>query len=130
MAGSRRISVRLNEQRMGRLEAYCKQIGCTPSDIVRLALDSYLGAEPGHRGNGAAQPRLAPPEAAMPFVPRFTGWGSGDVREYRNRLYLELLGCSFACKKLYPKTPNMVDGYIELRQLAGLFGVEEQGVGQ
>jgi hypothetical protein len=116
--------VRLDEQRMERLERHCKDTGCTPSDIIRLALDAYLHPGPDST-DGNTRPRLAPPEAAFRFVPRFTGWGSGDVREYRNRLYLELLGCSFACKQLFPRTTNMVDGYIELRQLAGLFGVEE-----
>jgi hypothetical protein len=57
-------------------------------------------------------------------LPPFMGWGDGDLRKHRNVLFLELLAASYACKKLWPRTPGMMDGYEALLQLLGDFGVE------
>ena len=121
-----RISVRLEDELWERLHTCAKEAEIVPSTVVRRALDGHLNnAAPS--GNGKALRPLAPPEEISPLLSKYWGWGdrSNDMRKERERLYRELLAASFACKKLFPLTPGLEEGYIELRHLAKLFGIQE-----
>ena len=64
-------------------------------------------------------------EEISPLLSKYWGWGNGDIRKERARLFRKLLAASFACKKLFPLTPGLEESYIELRHLAKLFGIQE-----
>lgn len=124
MSRSRRISVRLSDDRLGRLQKLCQETGCHVSHVVRQALDAFLACESGSAAGQAPQRRLSPPEAVFDSVPRYLGWVRSDLREERNRLFFELLAASFAAKKLYPRTAGVLEGYEGLLQLCQFFGLE------
>ncbi len=121
-----RISVRLEDELWERLHTCAKEAEIVLSTVVRQALQAYL-ADADPSTNGPPKRPLAPPEEISPLLSKYWGWGdrSNDMRKERERLYRELLAASFACKKLYPLTPGLEESYIELRQLAKLFGIQE-----
>ncbi len=123
MRRSKRICVRLEQERQGRLQQYCEETGYDVSRVVRLALDAYLDREAGPVANGTPQRRLSPPEQVFPHMPKYRAWGAGDLREERKRLYKELVAAAFVCKQHYQRTPCMLEGYEGLLQLRQFFGV-------
>ena len=119
-----RISVRVTDEQWAYLHKCEEETGTDFSTVVRQALQAHIaGAAP--NGNGPARKLLTPPELLMPLMPKYRGWGDGDIRKERERLFRELLAASFACKLFFPRTPKMIEGYIELRQLARFFGIAE-----
>lgn len=125
MAVSHRISVRLGQEQLERVQRHCLETGYDVSRVVRQALDSRLAPDSGSATSGAPKRRLAPPEAIIPLTSRYMAWGDGDLRKHRNRLFAELLAAAFVCKKHYPRTPGMLEGYEGLRQLCLHFGLED-----
>jgi len=125
MRGSRRVSVRLSDDRLARLQRVCQETGCNVSHVVRQALDAFLPSESGAGSTNSGPPRrLSPPEQIFPLVAKYRAWGRGDPRRELNRIFVELLAASFACKQLYPRTASIVDGYLGLLQLCRFFGLE------
>ena len=125
MGDSRKISVRLKQEDSERLQEYCVQTGQDTSRVLRSALNAFLLPEL-DSGTGRTPPRrLSPPEEIGSLVPKYLAWGRGDLRQELSKLYAEVLAASFACRKLYPRTPRIVEGYEGLRQLCELFGLEE-----
>ena len=119
-----RISVRLEDELWERLHTCAKETEIVPSTVVRQALQAYLAdADPSTKG--LPKRPSPPPEEISPLLSKYWGWGNGDIRKERARLFRELLAASFACKKLYPLTAGLEESYIELRQLAQLFGIQE-----
>ena len=126
MKKSHRISVRLDEDQWARFQDYAMEAGITPSTFVRLAFDKHLTKAVPGADETVLRP-LAPPEQIGSLLPKYLGWGdqSRDIRKERERLYCELLAAAFVCKKLFPLTPGLTESYIELRQLAKSFGIQE-----
>lgn len=123
MSRSRRISVRLPDDRLERLQRLCQETGYDVSQLVRQALDVY--SEPALAPNGVPPRRLSPPEEIFDLVPKYLGWGRGDLRQERNHQFKQLLAICFACKKLYPRTPGIIKGYEALLQICEFFGLGE-----
>jgi hypothetical protein len=124
MKGSPKVTIRLRNGQRERLEAFCRDSGSEVSHVIRLALDAILPAESAAEANGKPLKRLSPPDQIISLTAKYRAWGRGDLREERNRLFGELLAASFACKQLYPRTPNIVEGYEGLLQLCQLFGIK------
>jgi hypothetical protein len=123
----KRISVRVSGELWDRIQESQRERETGYGEIVRQVLQAYF-ADTAPNGDGPAKGTLRPlhpPEEIMPLLPKYLGWGSGDIRRERERLYRELLAASFACKQFFPRTPAMVEGYSELRRLAALFGIVE-----
>ena len=124
MSKSRRITVRPGDDLWERVQKAAKEAGADTTTIVRQALETYFaGSAP--NGNSPSKRPLPPPDEIDALVQKYGGWGSGDIRKERARLYCELLAVSFVCKRGFPRTPELVQGYIELRQLAEMFGITE-----
>jgi hypothetical protein len=123
MGGSDRVSVRIGADRLGRLENRCREADCDISHVVRQALDLLLASGP-TLASVSAPRRLNPPEEMRHLVPKYLGWANGDLRLERKKLFLELVAASFVCKKHYPRTSGILDGYEGLLQLCSFFGVE------
>ena len=121
-----RISVRLEDELWERLHTCARETEIVPSTVVRKALQEHL-ADADPSTNGPPKRPSPPPEEISPLLSKYWGWGdrSNDMRNERERLDRELLAASYACKKLYPLTPGLEESYIELRQLAQLFGIQE-----
>ena len=126
MTDSRKISVRLKQEDSERLQEYCVQKEQNISRVVRHALDALLVQELNSGAAGTPPRRLSPPEQIGRLVPKYLAWGRGDLRQELNKLYAEVLAASFACKKLYPRTPSVLNGYKGLVQLCPLFGLDEE----
>jgi Arc/MetJ-type ribon-helix-helix transcriptional regulator len=123
MRGSKRISVRLEDQSLERLQRHCAQLGCDVSQVVRQALQMFWASEPVATA-GSRQRRVSPPGDILTLIPRYLNWGNGGLRKHRNQLFLELLAASFTCKKHFPRTKGMIEGYEGLLQLCEFFGVD------
>ena len=125
MTDSRKISVRLKQEDRERLHKYCAQTGQDTSRVLRSALKAFLLSELDSETGRTPPRRLSPPEEIGSLVPKYLAWGRGDLRQEANRLYAEALAASFVCRKFYPRTPSIVEGYAGLRQLCEFFGLEE-----
>lgn len=124
MTGSGRITVRLESELLERLRRYCEDTNCDVSHAVRQGLDHLWASESGSVAAEATPKRLSPPQNIFDLVPQYLSWGDGDVRKERTRLFCELLAVSFTCKKLYPRTKGMLEGYEGLLRLCQFFGVD------
>src|SRR3989338_3257122 len=126
--GNRRISVRLGQEQLDRLQAHCQERDYDLSRVVRQALEAYLGSQPGPGvAGGVARTRLAPPEQLLPLTSKYLGW-SGDLREHLKKLVWDLMAASWVCRQHYRRTPGMIELYEAVRPLAHFFGLEEKGV--
>ncbi len=125
MSRSRRNSVRLPDDRLERLQRLCQETGYDVSQLVRQALDALPASEPALAPNGVPPRRVSPPEEVFDLVPKYLGWGRGDLREERNRQFKQPLAVCFACKKLYPRTRGIIEGYEALLQICEFFGLGE-----
>ncbi len=119
--GSRRISVRLGDERLQRLQQLCLDAGIDLSGAIRRALDAYLGGSSDSAGQGSPRQPLTPPDEILPLTPKYLGYGDGDLRKHFRSRFLDLLAESYVCKKLYPRTPGMHETYESLRQLFPYF---------
>ena len=124
MSKSRRITVRPGDALCDSLQQAAKEAGTNTSTIIRQALEAYL-SDATSNGSGPVKRPLPPPDEIDWLVQKYGGWGNGDIRKERARLYRELLAVSFVCKRGFPRTPELVEGYIELRHLAKFFGMAE-----
>jgi hypothetical protein len=86
-------------------------------------LEAFLDSQSAIAGEANSR-RLSPPKAVFDRYPWYISWVRGDLRDERNRLFLELLAASFACKKLYPRTKGVPEGYENLLPLSEFFGVD------
>jgi hypothetical protein len=124
MPGSQRITVRLLESQIGPLQQYCAESHRDVSHVVRQALDSFLATDMGPADHQISQKRITPPDEIMKPLRKYFAWGSGDLRAELCRLYIEVLAASYACRKLFPRTSNVISGYEGLLQLYRFFGLE------
>jgi hypothetical protein len=124
MPGSQRITVRLPEGHMGPLQQYCAERNCDVSHVVRLALDAFLATDMAPADDQVSPKRITPPDEIMKPVRKYFAWGSGDLRAELCRLYIEVLAASYACRRLFPRTASVVNGYEGLLQLCRYFGLE------
>ena len=122
--GSKRISVRLKDAQRASLETYCQRTEQEKSFVVRKALIAFLDAQEQGAATVPKPRRLTPPQPVFDRYQRFMNWSNGDLRIERKRLFIDLLAASFACKKLWLRTPGIIEGYEELLQLCTYFGVE------
>jgi len=123
MATSPRISVRLTETQIQRLEDLCLESGCEVSHLVRHAIDEFLKAKFGEPATGNDAKRLSPPEQIIPLTAQYRAWGRGDLRTELKTKFADLLALSFTCRDLYPRTTNVVEGYEALLKLHRHFGL-------
>lgn len=126
MRNSRRISLRLKQEESERLHKFCVHTEQNISHVVRSALNAFLLPELNSGTGGTPPRRLSPPEQIDRLVSKYLAWAGGDPREQLNKLYAETLAASFACKKLYPRTPDVRDGYAGLVQLCQFFGLDKE----
>jgi hypothetical protein len=110
MPGSQRITIRLPESHMGPLQQYCAERNCDVSHVVRQALDAFLTTHISPTTHHNPPKRLMPPEEIMQPVGKYFAWGDGDPREELRCLYTEVLAASYACRKLFPRSANVVSG--------------------
>ena len=125
MKESQRITIRLPDALQKQLEEFAMQAEVSASVVARQALEAYLADSATSSGSASKRRLLSPPDAIASRVQEFMGWAGGDLRKIRERIYLELLALSYSCKKLYPLTPGMLEGYLELRQAGRYFGIND-----
>ena len=107
MSKSRRITIRPGDELCERVvHKAAQEAGTDITTIVRLALEASLAADAAPNGNGPSKRPLPPPDEIDSLVQKYGGWGSGDIRKERARLYRELLAVSFACKRGFLRTPG------------------------
>jgi hypothetical protein len=120
-----RITVRLSDSQIARLQQACGDTRQNTTDIVRQALDEFLNPEAGLAPltTGRAT-RLHPPEQILTAVRKYFAWGSGDARLELKRQFTEILACSYALKKTFPRTAGIREVYEALRPLCRHFGID------
>jgi hypothetical protein len=123
MAGTR-ICVRLSDSQNERLKQSCGDTDQNVTDIVRQALDAFLSPEAGLTPITASPARLFPPEQILTAVRKYFAWGSGDARLELKRQFTEILACSYALKKTFPRTVGIRELYESLRSLSQHFGMD------
>ena len=127
MTDSRKISIRLKQEDRERLQEYCAHTGQDISRVVRQALNGLIKPQSDAVAGGTVLPRrLSSPEQIAGLLSTYLGWAGGDLREELKRLFAKLLAVSYACKKLYPRTSGVLDGYEGLVQLCPLFRLDEE----
>ena len=119
-----RISVRLSDGQIARLKQVCGHAGQTTTDIVHQALDAFLGPDTDSVPKVRPAPRLYPPEEILTAVRKYFAWGAGDPRAELKRQFTEILACSFALKRTFPRTPGIRELYEVLRPLCRHFGMD------
>jgi hypothetical protein len=119
-----RVSVRLDKESETLLRELCAQNGWNTSRCIRQALKALNAQERAAEGSPAPRKRLSPPDAIGPLLPRYMAWADGDPRTKANRLFLEALAASWACKKLFPCTPGVIEGCEGMLQLCDHFGIK------
>jgi hypothetical protein len=119
---SRRIIVRVTDERYQALMARSRELDCDLSHVVRSALDGSL--KPETAPSAARKPLLRPAEID-PLVDHYRAVVDEDIRKMRKRLFDQLLAVSYVCKERYPRTSGVVDGYQSLLSLQSLFGYPE-----
>ena len=119
-----RITVRLSDGQISRLRLSCSETGQNITDIVHQALDAFFGpvARLGPKTGPAAH--LYPPEEILTPVRKYFAWGAGDPRAELKRQFTEILACSYALRKTFPRTAGISELYVVLRSLCCHFGVE------
>ncbi len=122
--GSGRVTFRLDQERLDRLEKHCHEAGIDTSRAIRAALDAYLPPASEASPSTAAVRSLAPPNAIIPLTRRYLGWGDGDLRRHFKTSLQDVLAEAFACRKLYPRSPGMAEIYENLLHLWPYFGPE------
>ena len=124
MSRSHRVTIRLSDDEFRRVEEFRCQDGSDISSVFRRALDTFLPSRSDQTPSSGSPKRQSPPEAIFSIMGPYLAWAGGDLRKHRDKLYLELLACSFACKKLYPRSKGVLEGYEGLLQLRLYFEVE------
>ena len=122
--GGNRITVRLSDGQMARLEAHCRETDTNVTDIVHHALDAFLTPKAGVIPSTGIPARSFPPDEILTAIPKYLGWGSNDARPELRRLFTELLTCSFVLKRTFPRTPGIREVYEALRPLCRYFGMD------
>jgi hypothetical protein len=123
MAGNR-ICVRLSDSQIARLRQACGDTHQNTTDIVRRALDEFLNPEAGLAPTTGRAIRLHPPEQILKPVCKYFAWGDGDPRAELKRQFTEILACSYALKKTFPRTVGIRELYESLRSLSQHFGMD------
>jgi hypothetical protein len=118
MRGTKRITVRLNDNQWKALEGFCQTTGRDVSCAVRNALDSFCTTGVNSTSPSAPSPRsLAPPDQVLRLMTKYRAWARGDLRDERAEQYNELVAVAFACKELFPKTHGVREFYAGLLDL-------------
>jgi hypothetical protein len=124
MPRERRISVRLPEVQMDRVQEFCEDTDHDISHVVRQSLDAFLAPKSGTASNSGPPKRLSPPQAIIPLTVPYRAWGNGDARRELRRLFTQLLAASFALKELYPHTKGPKEIYQAFIALSRHFGMD------
>jgi hypothetical protein len=102
-----RISVRLSDRQIARLKRSCGETGQNITGIVHQALDALLGPEAGLAPTTGRAAHLYPPEEILTAVRKYFAWGAGDPRAEPKRQFTEILACSYALRKTFPRTAGI-----------------------
>ena len=119
-----RITVRLSDAQIARLKRSCGETGQNITAIVHQALDEFLGPDAGSAPTTGPAAHLYPPEEILTAVRKYFGWGDGDPRVELKRQFTEILACSYALKKTFPRTAGIGEVYEALRPLCQHFGMD------
>jgi len=119
---SRRIIVRVTDERYQALMALSTNLGCDLSHVVRSALDGSLEPE---TATNAPQKLILRTAEIDGLIDHYCSIVSEDIRRVRKRLFGQLLAASYGTKTNFPRTPGTVDGYQALLKLQHLFGYGE-----
>jgi hypothetical protein len=119
-----RITVRLSDGEMERLRGFCRQTDTDISHAVIQALNALLSPKEDRTTRTGPPPHLFPPEQILTTIPKYLAWGSNDARPELKRQFAELLACSFALKRTFPRTPGIREVYEALRPLCRHFGMD------
>jgi hypothetical protein len=109
---------------MERLRGFCHKTGVDMSHAVTQALNVLLSPKEDATPITEAPARLFPPEQILTTIPKYLAWGSNDARPELKRQFAELLACSFALKRTFPRTPGIGEVYEALRPLCRFFGMD------
>ena len=120
MTAPRRISVRLRDDQLARLEKVCGETGKDVSQLVRQALDTFLFSKSDLESNSKPPRRSSPPAGIIPLTTAYLAYGNGDARKELKALFAQLLAISFALKDLYPRTRGIGEVYEALLPLVGI----------
>jgi hypothetical protein len=119
-----RITVRLSDTEMDRLREFCRETGTDISHAVTAALNAFLTPKAAIVASTGSPLRLFPPEEILKPVCKYFAWGNRDPRAELKRLFIEILACSFALKKIFPRTLGIREVYEALRPLCRHFGMD------
>jgi predicted DNA-binding protein len=121
MTASRRISVRLKDDQLARLEKVCEETGNDVSQLVRQALDAFMSTKSDMELNsGGPRRRSSPPAGIIPLTTAYLAYGNGDPRKELKALFVQLLAISFVLKDSYPRTKGIGEIYEALLPLVGI----------
>ena len=120
----KRITVRLSDGEIARLKQACGDTGQNTTDIVHQALDAFLGPDAGIAPKTGPAARQYPPEEILTPVRKYFAWGAGDPRAELKHQFTEILACSFALKRTFPRTAGIREVYEALRPLCRHFGMD------
>jgi hypothetical protein len=124
MSSRNRISVRLSDGQIARLRQACGDTGHNITDIIHQALDAFLSPDADLAPTTGPAAHLYPPEAILTAVRKYFAWGAGDPRVELRRQFAEILACSYALKRTFPRTLGIGEVYAALRPLCKFFGMD------
>jgi hypothetical protein len=119
-----RITVRLSDGQIARLTQTCSGTGQNITDIIHQSLDAFLGPDAELALRTGPSAHLYPPEEILTAVRKYFAWGAGDPRAELKRQFTEILACSYALRKTFPRTAGISELYVLLRSLCCHFGME------
>ena len=125
MTKRRRICIRLDELQLDAIKAIGEREQTELSTVVRKALIAFSGSNVMSDHDLAPNGRVSMPPQAERLMGRYLAWGRGDLREERKRLFCELLAAAYVCKKTYPRTPGIPEGFEGLLELCRYFGFND-----
>jgi hypothetical protein len=120
-----RITVRLSDGEMERLRGFCRETDSDISHAVIQALNALLSSKEGATPSTEAPARLFPPEEILTAICKYLAWGGDmDPRVELKRQFIEILACTFALTKLFPRDKGIQKLYLALRPLCPYFGMD------
>ena len=116
--------MRLSDDLSGCLREFCRQSGTDTSHAVNQALNAFLAPKVGAT-SAETLARLFPPEEILTTVCKYLAWG-GDMnpRAELKRQFIEILACTFALKRVFPRDTSVQMLYQALRPLCPYFGMD------
>ena len=128
MNGGKRITIRLDEEAWGNVQALCQAYGLDVSAAVRSALRSA-------RASGNCLPAAQAPQTPFSMPNRivtksqpYLAWANGNLKNEWSRLRDNFFGMTLAARRLYPRTSEIAECLAHLVNLEQKFPGGTHGV--